>query len=112
MMRTYLCPVSEEEKDFTKIEIRPAFYQAIISGYSSEMGEELSAIEKESLSYAGEFMIYMQALRFMTDFLNNDVYYGAKYPEQNFVRAGNQICLLEKLQELIAFNHSHDIGSL
>jgi Ser/Thr protein kinase RdoA (MazF antagonist) len=112
MMRTYLCPVSEEEKDFTKIEIRPAFYQAIISGYSSEMGEVLSAIEKESLSYAGEFMIYMQALRFITDFLNNDIYYGAKYPEQNIVRAGNQMCLLEKLQELKVSKNSLDILAL
>ncbi|MGB5008357.1 MAG: aminoglycoside phosphotransferase family protein, partial [Ferruginibacter sp.] len=29
MMRTYLCPVSEEEKDFSKITIRSAFYDAI-----------------------------------------------------------------------------------
>ncbi len=102
MMRTYLCPVSEEEKDFTKIEVRPTFYQAIIDGYCTEMGTELTDAEKGALPYAGEFMIYMQALRFLTDYLNNDVYYGAKYPEQNFVRAGNQLVLLEKLQALIA----------
>ena len=100
MMRTYLCPVSEEEKDFSKIEIRPSFYKAIIDGYCSEMGDELTADEKDALPYAGVFMIYMQALRFLTDFLNNDRYYGARYPDQNFVRAGNQMVLLEKLQML------------
>jgi hypothetical protein len=44
-------------------------------------------------------MIYMQAIRFLTDHLNNDTYYGAKYEGQNFVRAGNQIALLQKLTE-------------
>ena len=41
----------------------------------------------------------MQAIRFLTDYLNNDKYYGAKYPEQNFVRANNQITLLQRLTE-------------
>lgn len=45
-------------------------------------------------------MIYMQALRFLTDYLNNDVYYGAKYEKHNFIRATNQITLLQRLQEL------------
>lgn len=99
MMRTYLCPVSEEEKDFSKIIIRKEFYDAILNGYLSEMGAELSEIEKQHFQYAGEFMIYMQAIRFLTDHLNNDSYYGAKYEGHNFVRAGNQITLLQSLQE-------------
>jgi len=41
----------------------------------------------------------MQALRFLTDHLNNDTYYGAKYEGQNFVRAGNQTALLQRLTE-------------
>ena len=100
MMRTYVCPVSEEESDFSKIIVRKEFYKAIESGYLSEMGEELSAFEKHYFHYAGEFMIYMQAIRFLTDHLNGDVYYGAKYEGHNFVRAGNQITLLQRLQEM------------
>lgn len=102
MMRTYLCPVSEEEKDLSKIIIRKEFYDAIVAGYLSETGAELSDIEKQYFSYAGEFMIYMQAIRFLTDHLNNDSYYGAKYEDHNFVRAGNQVTLLQKLQEFIS----------
>ena len=102
MMRTYLCPVSEEENDFSKIIIRKEFYEAIVSGYLSEMGAELTEIEKQHFNYAGEFMIYMQALRFLTDHLNNDIYYGVKYEGHNFVRAGNQITLLQRLQEFIS----------
>jgi Ser/Thr protein kinase RdoA (MazF antagonist) len=99
MMRTYLSPVSEEEKDFSKIEVRDDFYKAIVDGYYSEMKEELTTTEKKYFFYAGAFMIYMQALRFLTDHLNNDRYYGAKYPGHNLVRAGNQSVLLQRLME-------------
>ncbi|MDQ6762254.1 MAG: aminoglycoside phosphotransferase family protein [Bacteroidota bacterium] len=97
MLRTYLSPVNEEEKDFSKIEIRDDYFIAIAKGYMNEMNEELSIEEKSNFIYAGEFMIYMQAIRFLTDYLCNDVYYGAAYKNQNLVRAGNQITLLQKL---------------
>ena len=44
-------------------------------------------------------MTYMQALRFLTDHLNDDRYYGAKYAGHNFVRAQNQATLLKRLLE-------------
>jgi Ser/Thr protein kinase RdoA (MazF antagonist) len=97
MMRTYLPTVNEEEKDFSKIEVREDLYKAIVRGYYTEMETELSPDEKKHFFYAAKFMIYMQALRFLTDHLNNDRYYGAKYEGHNFVRAGNQVVLLQKL---------------
>ncbi|MEO5948768.1 MAG: aminoglycoside phosphotransferase family protein [Chitinophagaceae bacterium] len=99
MMRTYLSPVSEEEKDFSKIIIREEFYEAIFNGYYSEMKNILTEAEINHFFYAGTFMIYMQAIRFLTDYLNDDRYYGAKYPDHNLVRAGNQTVLLQKLLE-------------
>jgi len=99
MMRTYLSPVSEEEKDFSRIRVRKEYYEAIENGYLSEMGVELTPIEKTFFHYSGKFMIYMQALRFLTDHLNNDKYYGAKYEGHNFIRAGNQVTLLQRLME-------------
>lgn len=99
MMRTYLSPVSEEETDFTKIVIREEFYKAIVEGYHSEMKEELTGTEKQYFFYAGKFMIYMQALRFLTDHINDDVYYGARYEGHNFTRAHNQVILLQQLIE-------------
>lgn len=99
MMRTYLSPVSEEEADLNKIEIRSDFYKAIVQGYQDEMKDELTEEEGKSFFYAGEFMIYMQAMRFLTDYLNNDTYYGEKYPGHNLVRAVNQLTLLNRLLE-------------
>lgn len=99
MMRTYLSPVNEEEKDFSRIDVRESFYQAVVEGYFSEMHSELTAEEKRHFFFAGQFMIYMQALRFLTDHLNDDIYYGARYEGHNLVRAKNQRVLLQQLLE-------------
>lgn len=99
MMRTYLSPVNEEEKDLNKIEVRDEFYTAIVQGYSDEMKDELTGMEKKHFFYAGKFMIYMQAVRFLTDYINDDIYYGSKYPEHNLMRSKNQSVLLNRLQE-------------
>jgi Ser/Thr protein kinase RdoA (MazF antagonist) len=99
MIRTYVSPVSEEERNYDLIEIRNDYFAAIVRGFLGEMKDELSKAEIHAIVYAGKFMIYMQAIRFLADHLNKDVYYGAKYPGQNFVRAGNQMTLLDKLTE-------------
>lgn len=99
MVRTYLAPVSEEEKDFTKIEIREEYFKAIAEGFLGEMKKELTETEKEHFVYAGKFITYMQALRFLTDYLNNDIYYGSKYEGHNFIRSANQVTLLKKIIE-------------
>ncbi|MEP6466082.1 MAG: aminoglycoside phosphotransferase family protein [Parafilimonas sp.] len=99
MLRTYLSPVSEEEINFELISVRDEYFNAVAKGYLSEMKAELSIEEINAFVYAGKFMIYMQALRFIADYLNNDIYYGAKYPLQNFNRAQNQLRLLELLIE-------------
>ncbi|PZR27046.1 MAG: aminoglycoside phosphotransferase family protein [Citrobacter freundii] len=99
MMRTYLSPVSEEEKDTDQIYIREDFYEAILEGYMEEMEDELTDQEKDHFFYSALFMTYMQALRFLTDYLRGDPYYHPSYPGHNLVRAGNQGVLLEKLME-------------
>ena len=99
MMRTYLSPANEEERDFSKIEIRDDFFRAIVHGYIRSMGEELTEAEHDLILYSGQFIIYMQAIRFLADYCNNDSYYEVKYEDNNLVRAGNQICLLKQLEE-------------
>ena len=97
MMRTYLCEFSENEKDLSKISIRIDYFSAMIEGYLSEMGTILTATERELILFSGKYIIYMQALRFLTDFLNENIYYPISYPEQNLDRARNQFKLLEEL---------------
>jgi aminoglycoside phosphotransferase (APT) family kinase protein len=99
MLRTYLCPVDENHRDLDDIMIRPEIYAAIAAGYREGMGDALTFGEKELFAFSGRFMIFMQALRFLTDHLNNDVYYGAAYPGQNRDRAANQFTLLQRYGE-------------
>jgi hypothetical protein len=103
MMRTYLPPVSEEEQDLSTVVARPEYFEAIVSGYLNGMEGGLTSLEQQQFLFAGRFMIYMQALRFLSDFLEGNVYYGARYEGHNLLRAQNQICLLE------SFNRQEDV---
>lgn len=111
MMRTYLCAFSENETDLSKIKIRLPYFEAMIKGYLSEMKNSLTDTEKELILFSGKYMIYMQALRFLTDFLNENIYYPVNYFNQNLDRAKNQFKLLselslneKELQEIIEEN--------
>jgi hypothetical protein len=65
------------------------------------MGELFTESEKKYIHYSGLLVIYMQSLRFITDYINGDIYYSIEYPEQNFDRAKNQLTLLKKLEEFL-----------
>lgn len=98
MVRTFVSPVSEEEKDLTKIVVREDVYQALLEGYLSQMKDSLNDVEKTRIPFAGMMMTYIMALRMLTDFLNGNIYYQITYPEQNLVRARNQLQLLTLLE--------------
>ena len=99
MFRTYLSPGNEEETDLEKVVVRSSFYSAIVDGYLDTMSDQLTQDEKVMIPFAGEFLIYMQALRFLTDFLNDDIYYGTSYEMNNFNRTINQLHLLESYRQ-------------
>jgi thiamine kinase-like enzyme len=99
MLRTYLSPTDEEESDFDSIEIREEFFREIAKGYLEEMRTALSPVEISNFVYAGKFAIYMQAIRFLTDYLTNDRYYQIQYESQNLIRANNQVTLLKRFIE-------------
>lgn len=101
MIRSIACSHDENSIEFDSISIRKDFYQAILDGYQSVMNDFFTDSEKKYIHYAGVLIIYMQALRFMTDYLNGDIYYKIEYAEQNFDRAKNQFILLEKLEEFL-----------
>jgi Ser/Thr protein kinase RdoA (MazF antagonist) len=101
MFRTYLSPGNEEETDLRKVFVRKDCLQAIIAGYKECMADNMTSSELGAIGYAGEFMIYMQALRFLTDFLNDDKYYGIKYEMNNYDRTVNQLHLLKDYQSVL-----------
>lgn len=104
MIRSMVCQEDENSTNYDNISVRKDFYNAIVSGYMDVIGKELTESEKKYIHYSGLLMIYMQALRFITDYLNGDVYYKTAYPDQNFDRAKNQLILLQRLEEFLK-NH-------
>jgi aminoglycoside phosphotransferase (APT) family kinase protein len=97
MVRTYLSPAGEEERDFSRIYLQEGFFHAVQDGYLSEMADLLTAAERDHFLWAGRFMAYMQALRFLTDYLLGDPYYSTRYEDHNLVRAENQATLYRRL---------------
>jgi len=101
MIRSMVCGVDENSTAWEEISVREEFYEAILTGYLEGIGNSLTPKEKENIHYSGLAMIYMQSLRFVTDFLNNDIYYTISYPEQNLNRALNQFILLGQLEAFL-----------
>lgn len=100
---------TEDENNTGDIGIRKDFYEAIVSGYQEILNDQLTYSEKKYIHSAGLLMIYMQSLRFLTDYLNGDIYYKCTYPEQNFDRSNNQMILLQKLELFLKENYSFSL---
>ncbi len=71
-------------------------YEALKNGFLFCLENELTNEEKLRLELSGKIVIYIQAMRFLTDYLNQDVYYTIRYPEQNLNRTKNQVNLLKE----------------
>jgi hypothetical protein len=101
MIRSMTPTVDENSTDWNSISIKKEIYASILDGYRSGIGDVFTQKENQHLHHAGLLMIFMQAIRFLTDFLSNDRYYKISYPEQNLNRAKNQLILLEKLEDFL-----------
>lgn len=101
MIRSMASSESEESKGVNELHIRKEYYEAIVSGYLEVLHEQLTDTEKKYIHSAGLLMIYMQALRFITDHLEGDKYYHTDYAEQNLDRAKNQLKLLTRLEDFL-----------
>ena len=97
MIRSYTNN-SDEDEGAVSDNFDAENYVAVKDGFLFYLKETLTRIELENLDYAAQLIIYIQAVRFLTDFLNHDIYYSVKYDLQNLDRTKNQINLLKGLQ--------------
>ena len=95
MIRTSCNTADEDEKDLEKVEFDVSLYQALIKGYLSRAKGFLTERELDGILESGRMMSQIMAVRFLTDYLDGDVYYKIAYPEHNLVRARNQIKLMK-----------------
>jgi len=89
---------AEDEKDLSKVHLSMPFFRAYAEGYLSEVRGALTENEVDSLPVGAQMMTLEVAVRFLTDYLNGDVYFKTKYPEHNLVRAKTQLKLLEEME--------------
>ncbi len=90
-LRTAASTQSEDSPEFDRIEFRWDIFEAFTSGYLESTSSFLTPVERRCLPYAVELFPMMQAVRFLTDYLNGDKYYKISYPEHNITRARNQL---------------------
>lgn len=97
----------EDETDLSKVFIDVDLVKSYLRGYLSEMGDYLTADEVNCLGQSIRILTYELTLRFLTDYINGDIYFKTRYPEHNRDRYLNQFALLkdidEKLEEIDVF---------
>ncbi|WP_289074802.1 aminoglycoside phosphotransferase family protein [uncultured Bacteroides sp.] len=76
----------EDDKDLDNIKFNFEIFKSFAKGYIESAKCFLTPLEIELLPYAVTLFPYMQAVRFLTDYINGDTYYQTKYPEHNYVR--------------------------
>ncbi len=91
-LRTGACTTAEDEPDTSKIDFDMDIYNAFTEGYLSA-ATFLTPQERRMLPYAARLFPYMQAVRFLADYINGDTYYKTAYPDHNLVRTRAQLAL-------------------
>lgn len=98
-LRTAANTTNEDDADMNKVSFNMSIFKAFIKGYMETAGSFLLPVEIENIPYAAQLFPYMQAVRFLTDYLNGDTYYKITYPELNLDRTRNQFKLYKSVTE-------------
>lgn len=103
MVRSMGIKTPEDDDNLSEAGIYPEKVVAILETYSRATSSWASAEELGSFQYGPLCIIFEQALRFLTDYLQGDRYYSVNYPEHNFVRAQNQLIVWESYAEWLGW---------
>lgn len=89
----------EDEKDLEKVHFDIHLYELYVKGYLEMAKDVLTPAEIESLPWGARLMTLECGMRFLTDYLQGDVYFKTAYPEHNLVRARTQFKLVKEMEE-------------
>lgn len=93
---------AEDERDLSKVHFSPERFRAYAQGYCSAVKESITARERELLPYGAYLMTVECGMRFLTDYLAGDKYFGIKCPDHNLVRARTQLALAAEMEQSFA----------
>ncbi len=96
-VRTACNTGAEDEVDLEKVDVNMEIFKAFAEGYVESTKAFLTPLEKSLLPYGAQMLTYMQAVRFLTDYINGDTYYKVAHPEHNLQRTDAQMKLLQSI---------------
>ena len=97
MVRTATCMASEDEEDLSKVRMEMPFFESLAEGYLDAAHNFLTTREVEYMPFAGWLITTEIGIRFLTDYLDGDLYFRTSKPEHNLIRARNQFKLAQSI---------------
>ena len=97
MVRTATCMASEDEEDLSKVRMEMPFFESLAEGYLDAAHNFLTTREVEYMPFAGWLITTEIGIRFLTDYLDGDLYFRTEKPEHNLIRARNQFKLAQSI---------------
>ena len=88
----------EDEKDLSKVYVDLEFFEAFTKGFLEGTDNSLTKNEIEMLPMGAKVITLEQGIRFLTDYLDGDVYYKTSYEEQNLDRTRTQLKLVRDME--------------
>ena len=99
MARNAIATAAEDEADLSKVGINLDLFDALVAGHLAATRHFLVPREIELLPVAPGLIALELGMRFLTDYLNGDVYFGAERPRHNLDRARSQLKLCECVEQ-------------
>lgn len=93
-------PAAEDEPDLSKVNFRYDLYETYLEGYLSAVGESITEEERKNLPAGAVLMTYECGMRFLTDYLEGDVYFRTVRAGQNLDRAHTQFKLVDDMLKI------------
>jgi Ser/Thr protein kinase RdoA (MazF antagonist) len=97
MVRSATNAAAEDERELGRVQARMDIFEALVEGYLDAGREFLNRAEIEHLALAGPLLTFEVGIRFLTDFLEGDVYFKTRRPAHNLDRARNQFALARSM---------------
>jgi len=99
LVRSATSPAAEDETDLSKVRMQMPMYEALVEGYLDTASTFLNDAEIEHLTHSGKLMTLEVGTRFLTDYLEGDVYFKTHRPRHNLERCRTQLKLVERIEE-------------
>jgi Ser/Thr protein kinase RdoA (MazF antagonist) len=95
LARSISINAAEDEQDFSKIQFNRSFFESLLQGYLLNAKSFLNKVEIENMHLVPQLIALTLGMRFLTDYLNSDIYFNVKHDSHNLERARTQFKVFE-----------------